>query len=606
MNLKTLALTGAALLALATGLSAQTYPGAVALSGNITGTRTLSADTVYQINGTVKVMSGGLLSIAPGTLIVGNVDSVRACIQVERGGKIYAQGTPTAPIVFTSARAQGAKQPSDWGGIILLGYANINPASDTATIEGGTGGVYGCAPGEPCFSGMTQAQRDADSSGVLSYVRIEFGGEAFAPNNEINGLTQGGVGNRTKIDHVQVSYSDDDSFEWFGGLANGKYLISYASKDDDFDTDFGFNGHLQFIFAMRDSTKSDVSTSNGFEADNDATGSTNAPLSRPIISNATIVGPFRDTNATAGLFGRGGHWRRNTDYGLFNSVVTGFQEGIRIDGALVDANSNPQDSVRLQYTVVTGKSKVASAAGGAVQASVDTWYNAGTNTPTTNGGYDHSQAGLTAVTQSNLTNPDPRPTLSSPAATGTNYSDPYLAAANNFSFDSVSYKGAFNPNTGRAAQWDTTWTNYKPLTTTYVKYRAGWNLVALANTATDSSKSTVFPNSVSNASRFNNGYVTDNTLNPGVGYWTKLSDNRINAQEGTVRSLPQTVSVVAGWNLISTGASVRAQVSSATYSGTSRLTNFSGFSNGYFTATVLEPGRAYWVKMSAAGTITFN
>ena len=108
----------------------------------------------------------------------------------------------------------------------------------------------------------------------MRYVSIEFPGYPFTANNEINGLTLGAVGRGTTLEHIQVSYSDDDAFEFFGGTVNAKYLIAYKSRDDDFDTDFGYTGKIQFGVVYRDPGKADISNSEAFESDNDATGTT--------------------------------------------------------------------------------------------------------------------------------------------------------------------------------------------------------------------------------------------------------------------------------------------------------------------------------------------
>lgn len=602
MRYRTLVLAAAALLGMSAAAKAQIVPGAVALPDSISGTRTLSADTVYQLVNTVKVGPGGLLSIPAGTLIYGNATGTRSCLQIERGGKIYARGTASCPIIFTSAKPQGQRAPGDWGGIIILGRAEINPTADTAIIEGGTNGVYG---------GLD----DADSSGVLEYVRIEYGGIPFATDNEINGLTLAGVGNRTVINHVQCSYINDDSFEWFGGTVNAKHLIAFAGVDDDFDTDFGYRGRLQFIFAFRDSLWSDLSagsSSNGFEADNDATGSANGPLSKPIISNATIVGPWRDTSiASWGQdFTRGGHLRRNTDYGLFNSVITGWQVALRIDGAGVNPACPQSNDFVVENTVITGRknngtaNSETEAAGGPLQATVDGWFNCAGAGNTRAG--NHPAAMLTAVTQTDLKNPNPIPQVGSPVAAGAGFGHALLAAGNNFAYSATTYKGAFDPNVARSAQWDMPWSNYDPQNTSYIKHRTGWNLVSLANTPANADKNAVYPNNASNAFRYNNGYAVDNTLDAGVGYWILLSDNCTIEQTGTTVSLPRTVNVVPGWNLVASGASQRAPVANITASGTTVVSSYFGFDNGYVIATNIEPGKAYWVNVTTAGTLTFN
>lgn len=125
----------------------------------------------------------------------------------------------------------------------------------------------------------------------MKYVRIEYAGYAFAPDKEINGLTFGGVGNGTAIDYIQVSFANDDSYEWFGGTVNCKHLVAFSGLDDEFDTDYGFSGSVQYIVGLRDPNIADVSKSNGFESDNDATGSTNTPTTNPKFANASLFGP---------------------------------------------------------------------------------------------------------------------------------------------------------------------------------------------------------------------------------------------------------------------------------------------------------------------------
>ena len=150
---------------------------------------------------------------------------------------------------------------------------------------------------------LTQAQNPADNSGILRYVRIEYAGYAFLPDNEINGLTFGGVGSGTVIDYVQVSYANDDSFEWFGGTVNCSHLISYRTLDDDFDTDNGFSGTVQFGICLRDSAVADISKSEAFESDNDANGSQLTPQTKAVFSNMTVIGPRETlTNMGSNLF----------------------------------------------------------------------------------------------------------------------------------------------------------------------------------------------------------------------------------------------------------------------------------------------------------------
>jgi hypothetical protein len=198
--------------------------------GTLTGTYT-TGQKVIVTGGTITLRGytyfegGSSLTIAPGTIIKSDVSQKGALI-IERNAQIFAEGTATSPIIFTSGKAVGQRNPGDWGGIILLGNATTNRTTEP-TIEGGVGKKYG-------------GTNDADNSGIMKYVRIEFAGIADAPGSEINGLTLGAVGSGTTIDYIQVTYGNDDAYEFFGGTVNAKHLIGYATADDDFDFDFGY------------------------------------------------------------------------------------------------------------------------------------------------------------------------------------------------------------------------------------------------------------------------------------------------------------------------------------------------------------------------------
>ena len=167
----------------------------------------------------------------------------------------------------------------------------------------------------------------------MRYVRIEYPGIAFSLNNEINGLTFGGVGRGTTIEHIQVSYSGDDSYELFGGTVNCKYLIAYRGWDDDFDTDFGYTGKLQFLVSFRDPAIADQSSSNGFESDNDGSGTLNSPITSPTWWNVSVIGPLETTATPINpLYKRGMHLRRSSRNKISNALVMGWPTGIRLDG----------------------------------------------------------------------------------------------------------------------------------------------------------------------------------------------------------------------------------------------------------------------------------
>ena len=304
------------------------------LQGAITADKTLSASKYYLVKGNVYVQSPAVLTIEAGTIIFGDKVSKGAII-INRGAKISAIGTASAPIVFTSSAPKTFRNYGDWGGLVLLGKA-VNNQSANQSIEGVTG-----TSGDDGKYGGTA---DDDNSGTLQYVRIEFAGIALSTDNELNGLTMGSVGSGTTIDHIQVSYSGDDSYEWFGGKVNANHLIAYKGWDDDFDTDFGFTGTVQYAVSHRDPNNADKSGSNGFESDNDGSGSAasaKSPLTAPKFSNISWFGPgvYARLNGTAlnkanynANYQFGGHLRRNSAIQIYNSILVGsYSEGVHFD-----------------------------------------------------------------------------------------------------------------------------------------------------------------------------------------------------------------------------------------------------------------------------------
>ena len=306
----------------------------VTVQGAITASANWTKDKYYLIKGNVYVQAPAELTIEAGTIIYGDKVSKGALV-INRGAKIHAVGTAAAPIVFTSSAPINYRNYGDWGGVVILGKA-VNNQSASQSIEG----ITGSAGDDGKYGGAD----DADNSGELQYARIEFAGIALSTDNELNGLTMGSVGSGTKIDHIQVSYSGDDSYEWFGGKVSSQYLIAYKGWDDDFDTDFGFTGNVQYAVSHRDPNIGDKSGSNGFESDNDGAGSTaaaKAPLTAPKFSNVTWFGPGTYARLSSGALNKsnyapnysfGAHLRRNTAIQVYNSIFIGsYLEGVHFD-----------------------------------------------------------------------------------------------------------------------------------------------------------------------------------------------------------------------------------------------------------------------------------
>jgi hypothetical protein len=297
-------------------------PSTTTLTGNINTTTTLTSDKVWTLKGYVYVTDGAKLIIQPGTTIVSDLGE-KGALCIERGSQIIAEGTQSKPIIFTSGKPVGERSPGDWGGIVILGRAKTNRASEP-TIEGGIGRPYG-------------GTNDFDNSGVLKFVRIEYAGIAAMPNSEINALTLGGVGNGTIIENVQTVYANDDAFEFFGGTVNAKNLYAYATADDDFDFDFGYTGTITNGVAKRDPQFVDSGDAgNGVECDNDGTGSSAQPYTHPKLFNMILVGP--NIGSALANHNLGLRFRRSTQFTMKNSVVWGWMKG----GLSLESNETAQ------------------------------------------------------------------------------------------------------------------------------------------------------------------------------------------------------------------------------------------------------------------------
>lgn len=333
-------------------------PGIATLSGNITANRTLSSDTVYTLSGYVKVQPGTTLTIPAGTKIVGDTAVAGSSLWILRGARISALGTASNPIVFTSARAAGNRRPGDWGGIVIIGNARINRTANPVFTEGPANIAENYAGGTD----------DNDNSGIMRYVRIEFAGYDISngQGQELNSLSLYAVGRGTTLEYVESLAGLDDSFEWFGGTVDGRYLVSYEAGDDHFDWAEGYSGRNQFLIAFQSTTiaprpgTGTLSTDpRGFEGDgceNTKAGCTyaNLPLSRPVFANFTVVGPGAGVFAPAD--GNGAVIRRGSAGTFVNGIIARWPlYGI----SLRDAETNALrgvDSVTVRNVILSDNS----------------------------------------------------------------------------------------------------------------------------------------------------------------------------------------------------------------------------------------------------------
>ncbi len=434
---------------------------------DITQNTTWTRNNIYVLNSAVYVNSGVTLTIESGTIIKGDLTN-QGCLVVRQGGKLNAIGTPTQPIVFTSNQPAGSRAPGDWGGVILCGRAPVNLPGNPV-IEGGVIANFG-------------GTDPMDNSGILQYVRIEYAGIAFLPNNEINGLTLGGVGAGTTLDHIMVYGSGDDSFEWFGGNVNAKYLIAVGGTDDDFDTDNGFSGRVQYGLAIRNPALGDFAVggfSNGFESDNDATGTANTPQTSAVFTNCTMLlpPPVTGNPATPFVNAAGALIRRNSSQSVFNTVFVGRTFGLDLNSNstnLTTANAASgslafQNNVMANYNPLPSRAgRVSSNSGATAGFSINTFVGSANDTTRTIAGLGLNTDNFNWT--GNCSNRACAPTLNLPAAsilnTGAAFTNAKLTGTGNggpnSTFDVVNYRGAFG-----ATNWATGWTNFNPQITCY-------------------------------------------------------------------------------------------------------------------------------------------
>jgi hypothetical protein len=442
--------------------SAAGAAGTVTLSGNITTSRTLDRDTTYVLSGFVKVTSGNTLTIESGTRIVGDQTEAGSALFILRGASIIANGTAAAPIVFTSQKAAGSRARGDWGGLIIIGNGQINRTGDII-LEGSNAPVdNGGPPGIDYADGT--AAGDAESSGTLRYVRVEFAGYAVATAQELNSFTFAAVGSGTTLEYLQSVMGLDDSFEWFGGMVNGRYLVSYESGDDHFDAAEGYRGKNQFLIGFQSIQGDPQGTdSQGFEIDGcSGTGCTapsgdaeqsSHPLNMPVFANFTMIGTGNiDIVGSSG--GLGMVFRRGTGGTYINGVVARWpRRGIRVidattfrresEDSLIVTNILLADNALGNFEADSVKQRLGAAgfdSSGVTTASLFTTFPATTGSSTTAASFDWT------------------PAAASPAATGglNAFTGLIQSRAGTF-IQATPYRGAAAPG---GPKWWEGWTAY--------------------------------------------------------------------------------------------------------------------------------------------------
>ena len=400
----------------------------VIVAENITEDTVWAADRVYRLSKEIFVENGATLTIRAGTKIIGDQGSA---LVVTVGARLESRGTEFEPVVFTSSRDEDMRLPGDWGGVALLGRATVNQPN--AVLEGLTDASRAAYGGTD----------DSWSCGVLEYTRIEFAGFPLKADEELNGLTLGGCGSGTIVDHVQVHLGDDDGVEVFGGTVNLSHVVISRAQDDSLDWDRGWRGKAQFVAIIQDSEGD-----NGLECDNWSDDNEAEPRSSPTIYNVTLIGS-NDPIASQ----RGATFKEGTAGIVRNAIFMG----------------HPVESIDIK-----GESTVAQLDGGGLTVGYSIFYSAGPDGqhffPTLqeemldddDGGYDeamffksevlNNQLGVDPLINNayNLAEPGWVPGA---AIAGTGVNPP----GDGFFQEAANYPGAFAPG---ALPWTENWTRY--------------------------------------------------------------------------------------------------------------------------------------------------
>jgi hypothetical protein len=394
--------------------------------GRFTSSLELTADTYWVLRGAVFIGEPAQLVVQPGTWVIGET-ATRGTLVIERGAQIIADGTRERPIVFTSDQAPGQRGRGDWGGLVINGRA---PVHDGERIGEGDTGVYG-------------GTNPDDNSGILRYVRVEYAGIEFSPDNELNGIAFQAVGRGTIVENIQVHFNKDDGIEMFGGTVDFKRVVLTGIGDDSVDWTFGWTGRLQFAVVQQRGDDTDQ----GIEADNNGNNQDLLPRSAPTLYNVTFVGdPTQDFGPESTNCFR---LRVGTAAVIRNFICTGFKDfGIEVrDNAALALIASGQLStapgILFQNGLIRGGANWAtSGSGAAVTAALR-----------------NRDGGLVVevdpqlVAPFNQTSPDWRPQPGSPALTLPRATPP----ADGF-FEDAPYLGALGP--GLEDDWTKGWTNF--------------------------------------------------------------------------------------------------------------------------------------------------
>ena len=295
------------------------------LAGNVVGNAYLEKNGTYLLSGGLHVKAGATLNIAEGVRIVAEDDDISDYILIEQGAKINAVGTATNPIVMTSE----LKKTGAWGGIHICGRAHTNAGTGVLSEIGNA--PYG-------------GNDDADNSGVLKYIRLEYTGYALDEEHEANGISFYGVGSGTQVEYVQAYKGSDDGFEFFGGSVNVKHMVVTSCTDDSYDWTEGWDGKGQFLVAYQEPSATLGDNCDCLmECDNNGKNAAATPVSHPVLANVTLVGA-QDGGDNGVLL------RAGTEVELYNAIITGKKQCLAVETPETENSfSKTQQPSKLEY-----------------------------------------------------------------------------------------------------------------------------------------------------------------------------------------------------------------------------------------------------------------
>jgi len=567
---------------------------------------TWTSNNEYLLDGMVFVESGAELYIEAGTVIKAEDGSGNESsgLVISQGGKIFAEGTASNPIIFTSKYddLQGSLTYQDrglWGGVILLGYAPTNNAG-IRQIEG-VNEIVGAGDNRADYGGNDPD----DSSGVMRYVSIRHTGKAVGDQagNEIQGLTMGAVGRGTTLEYIESYASDDDGFEWFGGTVDAKYLVSSFNNDDSFDWDEGYNGRGQFWFVIQGTDKAGRMA----EMDGAIGDEQGSPYTLPQVANVTYLGDgLNNPGQVDGDGSQGLIFRDNSGGSYFNSIF-GDYKGQPGAPALTIEDVSSAASEDSRKRLEAGDLKLLNnywfdfAAGTSAEALFPQDFVRSSANFAGNQITDPQLRGISREANGGL---DPRPANASSAkfaADASLYTDSW--------FDNVSYLGAFGDT-----NWLRGWTALDdngfagnldggPEPSVSASYISGWNMVSVPTVESSFSATDLFPTSLEGTLySFSGSYQLVETMTNGQGYWLNLESADDISFNGSLLT-SQSLDLALGWNMIgsiSSDASLQ-DPNNVTLDGT-----LYAFNGTYNLTSTLEPGYGYWIATTESGTVSLT